>query len=225
MRTEHHTENGRPRGGFTLIEMLVVITIVAILAALTVTAIYATANSDRIRGAARQMQSAMQGAVAKAARYKKPVGVRLIVDDEDPTTVSEMIYIEQLDDFQNGTIVFEKNAGTDPYFRYINLTAGTPSWTDLRDQGRLPDVTRIKIIESTGNEQIYIVNTTETGTGGANEGQLQMISSVNFGDADVIIPDAGGNTALSDPIGPDATGNARYKLEVGYGPLANQCPL
>jgi len=224
MRNKHQTNDGARRGGFTLMEMLIVIAIIAILAAITVTAIYATANSDRIRGAARQMQSAMQGAMAKAARAKKPIGVRLQLDEFDPTTVSSMIFIEQLDDFQDGPITFVKIVDTDPEFRFIRDDGASPSWQVLRDNGQLPDVTRIKIIETTGNEKIYIVNTTETGTGGANVGQLQIISSADFGDADVIVQNPGMlNESLQ--IDPDSEGNARYKLEMGNGPLANQDAL
>ncbi len=214
MRNKHQTNNGDRRGGFTLVEMLIVIAIIAILAAVTVTAIYATANSDRIRGAARQMQSAMQGAMAKAARAKKPIGVRLQLDEFDPTTVNSMIFIEQLEDFEEGTITFQEAPPGSGVLRYININGAIPSWDELRDRGHLPDITRIKVTVA-GTEQIYIVNTTETGSGGANPDQLVLISPETFTTAipaGRIIEDVGG---VSVPM-------TAYKLEMGYGPLANQ---
>ncbi|QDT50782.1 hypothetical protein Pan258_48640 [Symmachiella dynata] len=221
MRNKHQTNNGDRRGGFTLVEMLIVIAIIAILAAITVTAIYATANSDRIRGAARQMQSAMQGAMAKAARAKKPIGVRLVRDPLDPTgtasqTISSMIFIEQLDDFDEGQILFEEVSGV---LRYIQIVNAEPDWETLRNRGLLPDITRIKVTVA-GTEQIYIVNTTETGTGGDNEDKLILVSPETFTTAipaGRIVPDPG-NPGLSFPY-------SEYKLEMGNGPLANQEPL
>ncbi|WP_339907619.1 prepilin-type N-terminal cleavage/methylation domain-containing protein [Symmachiella dynata] len=201
MRNKHQTNNGDRRGGFTLVEMLIVIAIIAILAAITVTAIYATANSDRIRGAARQMQSAMQGAMAKAARAKKPIGIRLQLDEFDPTTVSSMIFIEQLDDFEEGTITFELD-GTD--YRYISLDPGAnPSWSDLRSnpntQGYLPDFTRIKILGDDGEiESTYLVNAKQV--------------------------DIDGKLLITSPGATDDTGK-KYKLEMGNVPLANEDAL
>ncbi|TWU14265.1 hypothetical protein CA54_31080 [Symmachiella macrocystis] len=224
MRNKYQTNNGDRRGGFTLVEMLIVIAIIAILAAVTVTAIYATANSDRIRGAARQMQSAMQGAMAKAARAKKPIGVRLVRDPLDSTgtasqTISSMVFIEQLDDFEEGQIQFEEAPTGTGVLRYINHINAEPTWEELRNRGLLPDITRIKVTVA-GTEQIYIVNTTETGTGDANPDQLILISSETFTTAAPsgrITPHAsspGLSTVLSE-----------YKLEMGNGPLANQEPL
>lgn len=221
MRNKHQTNNGDRRGGFTLVEMLIVIAIIAILAAITVTAIYATANSDRIRGAARQMQSAMQGAMAKAARAKKPIGVRLVRDPLDPTgtasqTISSMIFIEQLDDFEEGQILFEEVSGE---LRYIHHVNAEPSWEELRNRGLLPDITRIKVTVA-GTEQIYIVNTTETGTGDANADRLILVSPETFTTA---IP---AGRILPDPGNPGfSLQYSEYKLEMGNGPLANQEPL
>ncbi len=218
---------GTKRDGFTLIELLIVITIVAILAAITVAVVATSVNTDRIRGAARQMQSLKQGAMARATRAKKPIGVRLQVNpDVDTTSVSTMIFVEQLDDWQQGTILFRKDAAAmaagDP-LRYVQDVGNSAGWTDLRDRELLPDITRIKIIDADGSIKIYLVNTTQTGTGGANEGQLILITPLNFGSpgaASIIVQD--GMTPMSVPIGPGADGLARYQLELGTAPLANE---
>jgi len=211
------------RGGFTLIELLVVITIVVILAALTVGAIYATANSDRIRGASRQMQSAMQGAASRAARFRKPIGIRLQLDQQDPTTVTSMIYVERIDDLQSGSIIFKKEDPTDTRFSRIADNGSSPRWQDLRDQGVLPDITRIKIIDDT-SIKTFIVNTTQAGSTGTYPGELILISIVDYADLTVLTQD--GMTAQSLPLEPDPiTGLAKYKLELGNVPLANEDPI
>ena len=94
----------RGRRGFTLVELLVVVAIVLIMAGLTLAVWTSTASADRIRSAARQVQSAILGArdraiyaprvaSSSAAQYR---GLRLIRNADDsgsPETVKSFVLI------------------------------------------------------------------------------------------------------------------------------------
>ena len=79
--------------GFTLVELLVVVTIMLLLITMTVAAIDFTFNSERIRSGARQVQSALEGARDRAIFAKEPRGLRLLVDPNQPRMVSSMVYV------------------------------------------------------------------------------------------------------------------------------------
>ncbi|MBM82054.1 MAG: hypothetical protein CMJ78_15900 [Planctomycetaceae bacterium] len=68
------------RRGFTLVEMLVAITILVILVTITVTTVNVSMDADRIRSGARQIQSYLEGARDRAIYAKQPRGVRLLLD-------------------------------------------------------------------------------------------------------------------------------------------------
>lgn len=82
-----------PRG-FTLLELLIAISIMLILLAITATAIRVNNEADRIRGGARSLQSYMLGAKDRAIYAKAARGVRLLRDPNNPRLVSSMIYVE-----------------------------------------------------------------------------------------------------------------------------------
>ena len=98
------------RSGFTLVELLVVISIIAFLAALTV-AFYPSINSQtsEAQGAAN-FQGWLNLARQKAIRNQNPFGVRLWIQNATDNTqanfmqVVECSYIEQPDDFVGGTL-------------------------------------------------------------------------------------------------------------------------
>src|SRR5262245_58618324 len=54
------------RDGFTLVELLVVVGILLIVAAMTLSVVSVAMNGDRTRGAARQVQSYLEGARGRA---------------------------------------------------------------------------------------------------------------------------------------------------------------
>jgi prepilin-type N-terminal cleavage/methylation domain-containing protein len=93
--------------GFTLIELLVVIGIVLLVAAITLSAVNLTVSGDRVRGAARQVQSYLEGARDRAivsgfgaVRRGTPgeaqaVGVRFITEQQNPYLVTSFVYVQQ----------------------------------------------------------------------------------------------------------------------------------
>lgn len=87
-------------GGFTLVELLIAVGILLILVVITVTAVNVTANQERIPGAARDVQSFIEGARDRAIFRGQPVGVRLYLDPNgvqngagNPVTVNSMAYV------------------------------------------------------------------------------------------------------------------------------------
>lgn len=94
--------------GFTLVELLVVVTVLLILITMTVTAIDFTFNSERVRSAARQLQSALEGARDRAIFAKEPRGLRLLVDPLDPRLVTNLIYVGGTQNWSEGRIRLER---------------------------------------------------------------------------------------------------------------------
>lgn len=95
----------RSRPAFTLVELIVVISIIAILATLTV--VYAVPafqeNKSVQRGVDRTSQTLLI-ARQRAFRDQLARGVRLIPDAANPAICRELQYIEQPDPFAEGTV-------------------------------------------------------------------------------------------------------------------------
>lgn len=70
------------RMGFTLIELMVVMAIIAFLSAIVMLAAPSILDKDRARDAATQLQGALQNARLRAMRDGSPRGVRLLIDKQ-----------------------------------------------------------------------------------------------------------------------------------------------
>lgn len=89
------------RRAFTLVELLVVITIVLLLATLTFAVFNTGRSSDKVRSAARVAQSAFLGAKDRALHAGNLRGVRLIYDSNDnagaiPALVNSFVYLQPI---------------------------------------------------------------------------------------------------------------------------------
>ncbi len=89
---EHRTA----RSGFTLVELLVAITIFAILSTIAVSAYRGLTDSDRLRNGSQQIQSAINGARSRALKDKLPRGVRFRMNSG---VIDSLIYIGSMPDF------------------------------------------------------------------------------------------------------------------------------
>ncbi len=99
-----------PRYGFTMIELLIVITILLLLTTFTVVAIDFTFESERVSAGARQVQSMLSGARDRAIRAREARGLRFFVD-QDPDNgrmVSSVAYVGAAKPWSLGTITLKR---------------------------------------------------------------------------------------------------------------------
>jgi prepilin-type N-terminal cleavage/methylation domain-containing protein len=126
--------NPGSRSAFTLVEMLVVITILLVMMGVTVAVFNVSLEGERVRSGASQVQSYLAGARDRAAFAGRPCGVRFILDELDPTLVRSMLYIQVPDDWQQGSFIVSDVQG-DPYSSQLveQLVNGqsTTDWGDL----------------------------------------------------------------------------------------------
>jgi prepilin-type N-terminal cleavage/methylation domain-containing protein len=112
------------RTGFTLIELMVVMAIIAFLAATVMLVAPSVLDKDRARDAATQLQGALQNARVRAMRDGLPRGVRLLIDGASQgsmfTTASSYQYIEV-----PSWLLLTNQSGTnvDPYLQ-LSYTLG-----------------------------------------------------------------------------------------------------
>jgi len=76
------------RSGYTLVEILVVVSIVLILFSMTLATVRLTRDGDRVSSAAAQIQSFLAGARDRAIYARAPRGVRFFLDGDNPRVVS-----------------------------------------------------------------------------------------------------------------------------------------
>ncbi len=103
MKLKNHRTPQSCRSAFTLVEMLIVITIVVIIMSMTLGAFSFIRSSDRVSGAAGQVQSFFAGARDRAIYSDEMRGVRLFVEPAPPgspagasafsRTITSMAYI------------------------------------------------------------------------------------------------------------------------------------
>jgi len=134
------------RHGFTLIELLVSVGIILILATLSISAVSVALETDRISGAARQIQSYLEGARDRAIYAGEPRGVRFLPDPTDNNLVTSMIFIGQSDSI-TGTLTLDPANASD--FALVQLDTVTPSFmNDLIDAKLLSTGAKIRIAGS-----------------------------------------------------------------------------
>ncbi len=132
--------------GFTLVELLVVVTIMLILIAITITAIDFTFNSERVRSGARQVQSALEGARDRAMFAREPRGLRLLVDPDEPRMVTSMIYIGAAGTWNKGSgnirlqrpdFSPQDGVADSPNVTIVRDPTGSCLWYNLKNRGFL----------------------------------------------------------------------------------------
>src|SRR5262245_50923447 len=79
----------RTRSAFTLVELLVAMSIIAALSAIAILAYPAVTNQDKVRSGVEVTTSSLKLAQAMAARDGRPRGVRLLVINPIPPNVAK----------------------------------------------------------------------------------------------------------------------------------------
>ncbi len=149
---------GNARTGFSLVELLVVITIILIVLAMTAGAVNYSLTGEKVGGAARQVQSYLAGARDRAIHAGSPVGVRFVrntepVDPNDPTdpnarTVTSLLFVGQSEPWSEGNIRLERDPGRaaagDPT---ASIVAASPDsgWFELASRQTFHAGLRIRI--------------------------------------------------------------------------------
>lgn len=178
MRSIRRTGGCRPLvlvrpGGFTLVELLVVIGILLLLTFLTVGAMRAT-TGDRIKGGGRTAQAAILGARDRALHAKDRRGIRLVRDPLDTSLVNGLVYLQPIptQTYDAQTIQLERpdwnsdNDVADAGEQDVIIVRGfdppdpTPhtDWHTLRDFFSRPG--KIRIPSGTGAWYTFAVNAT-----------------------------------------------------------------
>lgn len=123
--------------GFTLVELLIAISIFVILAALIVPAIGYSVNAERVPTAARDIQSMIEGARSRAADAKRPRGVRFLLDPNNTDVVNGMVFIGSPRKYKGGAIEINTDLRT--------FDAIPTLWPTMVVQETLVSGSRIKI--------------------------------------------------------------------------------
>ncbi|MCA9118280.1 MAG: prepilin-type N-terminal cleavage/methylation domain-containing protein [Planctomycetaceae bacterium] len=123
------------RGGFTLVELIVALSIFLILSTMTIMMVNVSTNSERISSSARQVQSYVLGARDRAIHAGEPRGVRFLLDPNNSSTVNSMVYIGSPQKFTTGSI----NIGGSIVGNSRYLQPQSNRWSQLRQRGLLVD--------------------------------------------------------------------------------------
>jgi prepilin-type N-terminal cleavage/methylation domain-containing protein len=174
------------RGGFTLVELMVVITIMLLLFGMTVYGINFTRDADKVRGAAAQVQSFLSGARDRAIYAQEPRGVRFFVNPANPRSVSAMAYIQPGQMWTYGNVDLERldinpknNVPDSP--QVIVVRGERLGWWQLKRRGLLTDGSRIRMPRDTGNW--YEVDTSLINITAPPTGQDFLLLRIPFSDA------------------------------------------
>lgn len=109
---EEHEESRATRSAFTLIEMLVAITIMLIVFSMTAGVVSLAINTDRIPSSARTVQAGLLGARDRALRAGSAAaldenprrGIRFVPNPNHGDAISSLLYIGNQDDWRVGTV-------------------------------------------------------------------------------------------------------------------------
>lgn len=224
--------------GFTLVELLIVVTVMLILATMTVIGITSVLDGERVREGSRIVQWFVEGARNRALFAAKTdptkIGVEFLVDPLDPTVANAMILVQsgpRLRGDDIGQIILERrddnlDGQVDGYpggsYRseatvVHGLFYGT--WWNLKQQGLLRFGSRITIIDNTDHRHEFSV-LTDLITGPGQQYQ-KLIIPQGF-------PTTGNERSLAGPnpvIVYGGDGPTRYELELPLITAPNAEPV
>lgn len=221
MQTIHSNSRAKSRQpmlqncrGFTLIELMVVVTIILLLAVMTASAINLTISGDKVRAGSRQVQSFLSGARDRAIYSREPRGVRFMLDPTNNRTVSSMVFIGPTDPWTQGLVRLERldvngdmSADSPGSAAFVlggyDDTNNPTDWLNLYKQGLIYNGTRVKIPnDDTG--QWYTITTDLLASGASPYPRLHLTTAYqgpgqpnqNSTSVEALAQDAGRKTYL-----------------------------
>jgi prepilin-type N-terminal cleavage/methylation domain-containing protein len=215
----------RSQSAFTLIEMLVVISIIAVLAAFAVPALTSALTKGQMTGTmnnGRQLYLAGQQMALDGAANSDP---NLVWPGDDPTIASLNDYMTRLvtQNYLKAGDVQKLLSGPGASAQVQVATAGTPPVTTVTVTGTsafkiypVADADASNVIFATSRNYVY-----ETALLGSNPGPPATPNNP-FGDKGFIVQRKGGDAAILRPnnavAGTGATGIASFEAQVGKKP-------
>jgi prepilin-type N-terminal cleavage/methylation domain-containing protein len=196
----------RSRHGFSLVEMLVVITVILVLLGVSLAVMNVSLEGERVRSGARQIQSYLAGARDRAAYLNRPCGVRFIRDQlqVDNSVVHSMVYIELPADWKQGSFFafkYELTPGEDTN-NNGNLDNGEDDYEDLDGD---------RILDTEDTNRNGLLDTEDTN----GNGLLDTSEDIN-GNGLLDTEDLNGNGTLDTE---DVNGDGALNLGNGNGQL------
>lgn len=197
------------RAGFTLVELLIVVSIMAILLTMTVMAVNFSRDSERVVSAALQVQSMLSGARDRAIYAKEPRGVRFFVDADNYRAITSMVYIDPAEAWDKGSIQLQRpDLNSDNVADSPNVTivagAGT-HWWELKRRGLLFDGLRVRIPKGTAGTW-YTISTQLIDITAAPPATQYLVLQVPYADP--------GDTKVNSVRAFDSGGPEDYELEL-----------
>jgi prepilin-type N-terminal cleavage/methylation domain-containing protein len=138
----------RRRAGFTLVELLISMSILLILATLTLRLVSGTLDSDRLKTGSRELQSFLAGARDRATYAGLPRGVRFIPNPSDYSTVSGFVYIGAPSAYTDNALLDISSTGVIS-FEAPNTLTSLQNWQSLWARGVLINGTQIQLTQGT----------------------------------------------------------------------------
>ena len=212
----------RGRLGFTLVELLVAITIFVILATLAITTVNLNNGSERVVTASRQVQAMLEGARSRAFRSRKPVGVRFLLDPNYPNEVVSMLYVTAPELPTGGTKISGQfryiGSATDPRVKQV----GSPglTWMQMNQAGVLGPGATFQQLSPRQSFAVSTVNflVSPPGLTPENPNVMRLVE----------LPEGASFGALNSPDDPSTFLNYEIDLStslMAYSPAAGDDPV
>ncbi|WP_373649196.1 Tfp pilus assembly protein FimT/FimU [Schlesneria sp. DSM 10557] len=207
----HTQQTPNHNQGFTLVELLIVMSLMITLLAIAAATIKVNMDADRVRGAARSIQSYLLGARDRAIYAKQPRGVRLILNPTNPRTVSSMIHIQPTEPWNGQVQLLPRdpmqpwNSLSNPMVRVrLRFPATLPNWQQLNQRNLLTSNAHPRIkIPATNLGVWYVIDTLDLN--GANQ--------------DILL-----TTPYRNP-NPTGINNEPAQIELPPSPVPNEEPM
>jgi prepilin-type N-terminal cleavage/methylation domain-containing protein len=158
------------RAAFTLVELLVAIVIFTILATIAIAA-FTESDQDRAAAGSQTLRSALEGARSRAIHDEQIRGVRLLVDPNNPRTVTSLVYVGSPATYTGTLDVADitDDGGSPPIWTFEDpSTSGR--WANLMNRGFLVSTgnypnARIRFPSLPGANWFPIWSITDDGSG------------------------------------------------------------